>query len=559
MPGRSSSRRSRRAARTPDGRLRLLAVGFVVALAVLAGRAALLSASSSGLSAMADQQNQRTAQLPAHRGSIYDRAGELLAVGEDRQTIYATPSMLTDPMKAAERLGRVLKIKPSKLYRALSDRKSGFAYVERMADPKLARAALALKIPGVGSYPEELRVYPLHSVAAQVLGFVGTDKTGLDGLELSLDKVLRGRPGSETVVQDLNGRVLRTERAKEPVDGKDVHLTIDADIQFRAEQVLRHTLSTFHAKSAVAIVMDPRDGSILALANAPTLDANKYASYADLASDRAVTDTAEPGSIFKVMTVSAALQSKVVTPSWGAWLPPTLQIDDKVIHEAEPRGTEYFTVRRILVDSSNVGAATLGMKLGETRLKEWIKKFGFGKPTGVDLPGEASGIMPGYWSLATTGNVPMGQGISVTALQMARAYCAVANGGILLKPRLVSQIGDEVIPADKGHRILSPTVSREVLSMMVDVVKEGTGVEAQIPGYQVAGKTGTAQMADPVHGGYMKQYVASFIAVVPASHPQLVVLVMVNQPSPIIWGGSVAAPAARDIAQFALQHLKIAP
>ena len=559
MSARSRSRRSRGGPKTPDGRLRLLAVGFIIALAVLAGRAVLLSATSDGLSAMAAQQQQRTVELPAHRGSIYDRTGELMAVGEDRQTVYATPSMLDDPMKAAQQLGHALKISPSKLYRALSDHKSGFAYVAREVDPALAHKALALGIDGVGSYPEELRVYPLRSVAAQILGFVGTDKKGLDGLELTLDKDLRGRTGSETVVQDPSGGVLRTTQVRKPADGEDVRLTIDADIQFHAEQVLRHVLSTLGGKNAAAIVMDPRDGSVLTLANAPTLNANEYAAHADQARDRAITDVMEPGSIFKVITMCAALQTGVVTPDQTFWLPPTITVGGKTIHEAEPRGTEKFTLGQILVKSSNVGAATLGVKLGQSRLQQWIDRFGLGKPTGLPLPGEAAGLLPNYWSESSLGNVPMGQGISVTAIQMARAYCAVANGGILLKPRLVAQIGDQVQPADKGTRILDENVAHEVLRMMVDVVKEGTGTSAQIPGYVVAGKTGTAQIPDPVHGGYMKKYLSSFIAVVPAAHPQLVVLVMVNQPTLAYYGAQVAAPAARDIAQFALQHLKIAP
>jgi len=464
-------------------------------------------------------------------------------------------------MTAAQKLGRVLNVKPVKLYRSLSDRQSGFAYVSRTADPVLARKAVALDIRGVGSYPEELRVYPLRSVAAQVLGFVGTDKKGLDGLELALDKELRGRAGSQVVVQGLGGSVLRTERVREPVEGKDVRLTIDADIQFRAEQVLRDTLARFHGTTATAIVMDPNDGSILTMANAPTLDANKYGQDISCARDRAISDVTEPGSIFKVLTVAAALQEEVVRATDSFVLPPVLHVGDKEIHEAHPRGTQVFSVRRILVESSNVGAATLGSRLGHKRLQKWIGQFGFGKPTGVPLPGEAAGLLPGYWSSATVGNVPMGQGISVTALQMARAYCAIANGGVLPEPRLVAQIGDQVVPPSKGRRILNEKVTRQVLDMMVDVVATapGTGQAARIAGYEVAGKTGTAQMADPVHGGYMKRYVASFVGVVPAGDPQLVVLVMVNEPTASVWGGEVAAPAARDIAQFALQHLKIAP
>jgi cell division protein FtsI/penicillin-binding protein 2 len=431
--------------------------------------------------------------------------------------------------------------------------------VARKTDPVRARKAVKLGIKGVGSYPEELRVYPMKRLAAQVLGYAGTENKGLAGLELLYDKELRGRSGEQEVVQDPAGRVLSTERLKEPVDGKDIRLTIDADIQFEAESILVRTVRDFSAKAATAVVLDARDGSVLAMANAPLIDANHYGRKPKHTRNRIVTDVFEPGSIFKPLTIAAAIEEGLVEPETEFVLPPTLHVGDKVIHEAHPRGTETFSVRRILVESSNVGAAVIGMKLGQAGLKKWIRAYGFGAATGVEYPGEVTGQLPDYWSLATTGNVPMGQGISTTVLQMAAAYAILGNGGVAVRPRLVAQVGDEILAPAARRRVLSEQTAAQVLDMMAGVVASGTGKQARIAGYRVAGKTGTAQKVVDGQAGYAKgRYMASFLLMVPARDPRLLVLVVADEPHPI-WGGVVAAPAARDIAEFALAHLKIAP
>jgi cell division protein FtsI (penicillin-binding protein 3) len=555
------ARRRRRpvSAARGDGRVRLLSGLVLVALLVVAGRATLLAATSHDLSAIAARQQTATVSLAAHRGAIVDRTGKQLAVGRDRQTVYATPRVLKDPDKAARRLAAVLDVEMGPLRRALSDSDSGFAYVARKVDPVLARKAVKLGIKGVGSYPEEARVYPMKKLAAQVLGFAGTENKGLAGLELLFDEQLAGRSGSQEVIRDPTGRVLGTERLAAPVDGKDVRVTLDADIQFEAENILACTVNSFYAKAATALVMDPRDGSVLAMVNAPLIDANRYGRRPRYTRNRTVTDVFEPGSIFKAVTVAAAIEEGLVTPDTELVLPPTLRVGDKVIHEAHPRGTETFSVRRILVESSNVGAATLGMKLGKERLMEWIRAFGFGKPTGVEFPGEVAGLVPGYWSLATLGNVPMGQGISTTVLQMASAYATLGNRGLAVPPRLIAQVGDGVRAPRPGRQVVSEQTAAEVLDMMTGVVDSGTGKEARIAGYKVAGKTGTSQKVLPGQAGYAKgRYYASFVLMVPAHDPQLLVMVVADEPHPI-WGGVVAAPAAREIAEFALAHLKIAP
>ncbi len=554
-------RRPRRAAATGfgDGRVRLLTGLLLVALLVVAGRATLLAATSNDLSAIAASQQTKQVDLPAHRGAILDRTGKELAAGREQHTVYATPSLIEDPETAARRLAQALGVKAAPIRRALQDRRSQFAYVARKVDPAAARRAVRLDIPGVGSYPEELRLYPMKKLAAQVIGFAGTDNKGLAGIELAFDDELSGTPGSQDVVHDPAGMVLSTERRSEPVDGKDVRLTIDADVQFEAENVLQATVGSTGAVAAQAVVMDPQDGSVLAMVNVPRIDANRYGKQPQNARNRVVTDVLEPGSIFKVVTVAAALEERIVTPETAFVLPPSIQVGDKEIHEAHARGTETFSVRRILVESSNVGAATLGLKLGKERLMEWISAFGFGRPTGIDYPGEVGGLVPDYWSLATIGNVPMGQGISTTVLQMAAAYATIANGGVAVSPRLVEQVGDDLRVPKAGRPVIGAGTAAQVLDMMHDVVESGTGTRARIPGYEVAGKTGTAQKVLVGQAGYAEgRYIASFVLLVPADEPRLLVMVVVDEPHPI-WGGVVAAPAARDIARFALAHLKIAP
>ena len=546
-----------------DGRIRLLRILAVAAFLAVGGRAIALASTSSDLQRMAEGQQQSVHTLPAHRGTIYDRAGHELAVGELRQTVYATPYLLKDPAKAARQLCGVLQI-PSRekrwaIAKALADEDSGFCYVARKVDPEKAARAVALDIPGVGSYAEEKRTYPLKGVAAQVIGFAGLDNVGLAGIEQQCEKALRGQDGSEVVLRDPAGHTLRTLRAQRPVPGASVRLTIDADIQYQAEEILEDTVRDFGAKAATALVLDPRSGELLAMANVPRVDDNVFGVDVANERNRAVTDAYEPGSIFKVVTVAGALSDGVTSPTTKYHLAPTIKVADRVIHEAHARGTVTYTTREILVNSSNVGAVTVGQRMGQERLVKWLDHFGFGEATGVDFPGEAEGIVPAEWSGSTIGNIPMGQGVAVTPLQMACAFGVVANHGVWVQPHVVAQVGEEVTPKASRHRVLSAKVAHQMVSMLTDAVEEGTGTEAQIAGYKVAGKTGTAQKALTDGSGYSKSaYIASFVGIMPAGHPRLVVLVSVDEPHPI-WGGVVAAPAVREIGEFALQHLEIAP
>jgi cell division protein FtsI (penicillin-binding protein 3) len=540
--------------RLVNRRIRLFLAVLALAFGGLLMRATWLQGvRAESLSSVGRTQHREDVTIPAGRGTIYDRRGVELALGERATTVYA------NPMQAVK---RTLGLDADRLYPKLADRSHGFVYIARQADPAQAAALQRLKLPGLGFYTEERRSYPQRSVAAQVLGYVGIDGEGLAGLELQFDDALAGRPGKETVVKDPSGRVIDVQNQQAEVPGRDLYLTLDHSIQANAEEVLRETVRKWNAKSASAVVLDPRTGAILAMAVQPGYDANRYPSAPrDLQRNRAVTDTYEPGSTFKLVTVAGALSEKLVSPSTRFTLPYTLEVADRVIHDAEERGTVNYSVSQILAHSSNIGAITLAEMLGKTRLTKWISRFGYGHTTGVDFPGESPGIVlpPDKWSGSTIGNVPIGQGIAVTPVQMAAAYAAVANRGVWSRPHLIDHVAGGGRPSLHRHRMVSERVAAQVMAMLKGVVAEGTGQFAAIPGYQVAGKTGTAQKPDS-HGGYATgRYVASFVGIVPASRPRLVVLVAVDEPQGAIWGGVVAAPAFQQIARFDLQYLELPP
>jgi cell division protein FtsI (penicillin-binding protein 3) len=542
-------------ARLSNRRIRLLLVLFVVAFLATFGRAVWLQAiQARPLDRLARGQHHATVEIPAARGSILDRNGVELAIGKQAITVYANPRHVADPRATAIAAGRALRIDPDRLYPKLADRSRGFVYVARKADPKRAQALKALNLTGLGFYPEERRVYPQGPVASHVLGFAGLDNRGLSGLELALDRRLGGRNGKQTVVRDPSGRTLDVLSAVQAIEGSNVRLTLDHTLQANAQSVLLRTVRRWGAVAATAVVLDPRTGEVLAMASEPGFDANRFSETdRDVQRNRAITDTYEPGSTLKVVTVAGALSEGLVAPSTSFWLEPEIRVSDRVIHEAHRTQAERMTVAEILSRSSNVGTITLARLLGRSRLETWIERFGFGKRTRVGFPGETPGILPFYWSGSTIGTLPIGHGIAVTPVQMAAAYGAVANGGVWIRPRLVAD------RPTRHKRVMSSAVSSQLMSMLRDVVIEGTGTEAEVGGYQVAGKTGTAAKPDP-RGGYSKtRYVASFVGVVPASDPRLVVLATVDEPRGAIWGGVVAAPAFQQIAHFALQYLEIPP
>lgn len=553
-------------ARLVNRRIRLLVGVFACIFAATFARAAWLQAvEAQGLDALATSQQRETLTVLARRGTIYDRSGSELAIGARAITVYANPKQVRDPRGVAEQVGVALELDPAKLYPLLADRNRGFVYLARKADPKLAGALEAKGLVGLGFIPEERRTYPQKSVASEAIGFAGTDNKGLAGVEFGLDRVLAGASGSESVVRDPFGRVLKVLETKPVKEGRDVYLTLDHTLQGQVERILGAARTQWAAKAATAIVMDPRTGAMLAMAVEPGFDANKFGELKEgRERNRAVTDTYEPGSTFKVVTLAGALESGMVTP-WDQYtLRPEIQVADRVIHDAEPRGTETMTVSQILFQSSNVGVITLALGLGKERLASWIDRFGFGHRTGIDFPGESRGIVlpPERWSGSTIGNVPIGQGIAVTPMQMAAAYATIANRGVEVQPHLVDRVEGEGARKAKRRRVLSAETAKEMTAMLRQVVgnDQGTGQEAQVPGYSIAGKTGTAAKPDPVLGGYStSKYVASFVGFLPASNPRLVILVAVDEPKGAIWGGSVAAPVFSQIARFALQYLEVPP
>jgi cell division protein FtsI (penicillin-binding protein 3) len=547
--------------RAANQRIRLLLAVVVLLFAVTLARAAWIQAvNGPAYEAMATRQHRETIQLPASRGTIFDRTGAPLAIGEQATTVFADPRLVKDPKAAAIAAGKALGLDPDELYPRLADRSTRFVYVLRKADPLKAAQLERQKIPGLGFYVEELRTYPQGSVASHVLGYAGVDNRGLEGLEHSLDRTLAGRPGSETIVRDPFGRAIDIVASRPERPGRNVRLTIDNQIQASAEAVLGDTVRSWDSKGATAVVLDVRTGAVLAMANAPAFDANRFgATPAERRRNRAVTDVYEPGSTFKLVTIAAALEDGVVSPTTPFVLPPQIKVADRWIHEAHARGTERMTVRQILANSSNVGTVTIAGELGADALAGWVTRFGFGRRTGIDFPGESPGMaLPlSDWSGSTIGTVPIGQGIAVTPIQMATAYAAIGNHGVLRTPYLVDRVGSSRTKRPHGRRVVSKATATRLMAMLRSVVVEGTGTEAAIPGYTVAGKTGTA--AKPENGRYVAKYVASFVGLVPAAKPRFAILVAVDEPHGAIWGGVVAAPAFARIAQFVLQYLEVPP
>jgi cell division protein FtsI (penicillin-binding protein 3) len=548
-----------------DGRIKLLFIVFLGLLFTAAARAGYLGAvQGSRLKRAATTQQVSNVDVPALRGAIVDRTGKELAVTEQADDIAVTPYLIKDPAKVAQQLSPIVMEPATQILPKLVRRDTGFVYIARQVPAVRAARVKRIASDGIELIPKGRRVYPMSWTASQVLGWVGSDGHGLAGLEYSQDKALRGQDGARRVVKDALGQPIAMRDTTPTVPGKDVRLTIDSAIQQKVESVLRGVGQVFRPKGATAIVMDPHTGAVLAVANWPRVDANDVAgSPASARENLAVGMTYEPGSTFKAITVAGALEEGRVKPSTQFYLPVNLQFYDRTIHDDEVRGPETLTVQQILKYSSNVGADLIGKTLGPNDFDKWVRAFGFGKPTGLDLPGEERGIIlpVSRYSGASMGNLPIGQGEAVTPIQMATAYAAIANGGVLRAPHVIESVGGKRVPEPKGKRVISPLVASQLRTMLKGVISEGgTGVDAAIPGYQLAGKTGTANKPDPIHGGYSdSQYVASFMGFVPANKPKLLVAVVVDTPQGAIYGGSVAAPAFKNIVGFAVPYLGIDP
>ena len=539
-----------------DRRIGILFIVFVALLGLALARATYLGSVRAGsLERAAATQQVSNVTVPAPRGAITDRDGAELALSESADDIVADPYLIKNAVSASAELSSLLGMPQLTVLNLLTKPHTGFVYLAHLLPASQANAVSDLRIPGISLIPETRRVYPRGDEAAQVVGSVHLNGDGASGIEYRYNGVLEGTNGLRRIVNDAIGQPISIDDLKPTVPGKTVALTIDSGLQQEVERVLAEVGAEYSPQGATAIAVNPATGAILALANWP---ANGSAS--DL-QDQAIGLNYEPGSTFKAITVAGALQNGVVTPNTPFDIPPVLQFADRQIHDAEDHGYETLTVAQILKYSSNIGADLIGEKLGAKQFDYWVHRFGFGQPTGVDLPGEQSGIVLRWWqySGSSMANLPFGQGESVTPMQMVAAYSAIANGGILRAPHVVQSVGGKPTALPRGHQIISATTASQLRDMLRGVLADGgTASGAAIPGYDMAGKTGTANIA--IDGHYSDSaYVASFIGMVPTDHPRLVVAVVVNQPHGSIYGGSVAAPAFQQIVGWAVPYLGIPP
>jgi cell division protein FtsI (penicillin-binding protein 3) len=550
-----------------DRRIGILFLAFLALLSFALMRAAYLGSLGAGsLQRAAATQQVTKLVIPAARGTITDSHGFALAMSESADDVVADPYLIKNPQVVAQQLAPLLGKPFTTVLADVTKPHTGFVYLaHRLPGTQAAAvqsAAKRLHIDGINLIPQVKRFYPRSWEASQVLGFVGAQGEGLGGLEYKYNGVLGGHDGVRKVVSDARGQPISVNNVQPTVPGKTLRLTIDAPLQDYVEQVLAGVGAQYSPQGATAIVANPRTGAILALANWPRVNSNDPLAAPQLAwQDQAIGFSYEPGSTFKAITVAGALQDGLITPNSLFGIPPMLQVYDRQIHDAETHGFETLSVADILKRSSNIGADEIGMKLGAQRFDYWVHRFGFGSPTGVDLPGEQRGIVLHAWQYSGTSiaTLPFGQGEEVTPIQMVEAYDAIANGGVLRAPHIVASIGGQPARVPRAKRILSPAVASELRGMLRGVLADGgTASGAAIPNWDMAGKTGTASIV--VNGKYSSAaYVASFIGMVPTNNPKLVVAVMVDRPQGSIDGGSVAAPAFQKIVGWAVPYLGISP
>ncbi|MBN1193598.1 MAG: penicillin-binding protein 2 [Coriobacteriia bacterium] len=561
-----SSAGKKRPSRT--GRFSSLLALLLIALLVVAGRLVYIQMIvGPEYAAAAAEQRTRDIVLSPQRGFILDREGEVLAESMEARTIYAVPSSIVDKEGTAAAIAATVGGDAAGYLEKMS-RDTTFVYIARKVDVSRAKALQELEIEGLGFLEDSRRVYPSNELACQVLGFVGVDDEGLSGLELFYNDTLAGEPGRLIGERDTKGRPIPggVTFEEEAVDGQDIVLTIDKDIQYQAQIALAEAVTEWGAKAGSIVVMDPRNGEIYAMASVPQFNPNDFGGYdEDAYRNRPVADTYEPGSTIKSLTAAAVIDSGLYEPTSMFELPPTIQVGGRTIHESHDRPTMVWSLTDIVTNSSNVGAVKLGMALGEEGLYEYFSRFGLTEITGVDYPGEVKGWLPSpdQWSSSSIGTIPFGQGVSVTTLQLARALSAIANGGDLVTPHFLAS-APESTEEDMEWPLktaISADTAASMRLVLTDVVNEGTGSAAAVAGYQVAGKTGTAQKArtDGQPGYEGGKYVASFSGFLPAEDPRVLIIVNIDEPSRAIWGGTVAAPTFSRVAQFCVEHLKIPP
>lgn len=553
-----------------DHRKRSTAILVIVAviLTVFIGRLVELQAfRGSALASEATNQRLKEISLPATRGAITDAAGNPLAVTVQAYNVTADQTLIADPVAAATAMAPILAVDPAALAARLTgDRR--FVYVAKNITPENWQRIADLGLPGILKEGTSKRVYPAGDLAASLVGFVGADGKGLGGLESGLQDVLAGTDGEQVYERGQGGRAIPTAQHSktEAVAGSTVTLTIDRDIQYTAQKALADKVAESRAESGSVVVMDPHTGKILALATVPTFDPNDISkSRSSDLGNRALSDVFEPGSTAKTMTMAAVIDQGAATPNTGFTIPGTLKRGDKVFNDDVPHGTWYLTLTGVLARSSNIGTILASERIGSRTFNQYLRKFGMGQPTGLDFPGESKGSLMPYkdWSQTSFPSMVFGQGMSMNAVHVASVYSTIANDGKRVTPSLIESItapDGTVTPGATPEEtvVVSPKTAKTVLAMLENVVSEnGTAPKARIPGYRVAGKTGTAQVAVP--GGYGREVIASFVGVAPADKPELVVAVTIVKPQVGRYGGQLAAPVFKEVMMSALKTRHVPP
>ncbi len=530
--------------------------------------------------AKAAGQHSMVVRLEPRRGRILDRNGEEMATSLKRKSIGVWPRQLKSPPEAAAALARVTGMSSAGLLRSFKG-ESPFVYVKRKVEPSTSERVEDLGLDGVGLLPEAKRYYPRGILAAHVLGFVGMDNTGLEGVECRFEKSLRGRPGYCRSVRDARGQEVAAWREVmvPAVAGDDVFLTIDSTIQHIVESELDRAFRCEEGeqgkrgskrqlvKGATAIVMDPRTGEVLAMASRPTFNPGDFGAHGPVVwRNRAVGDCYEPGSVFKIVTAAAALDAGLFSPDERIFCENgAMRIGGRIIHDVHGYG--WLSFREVIQKSSNIGVTKIGKRLGRERLYRYVRSFGFGERSGIALPGEGTGIVRPMrtWTSSSMASIPYGQEIATTPLQMAAAVAAIANGGVLMKPAVVKSVrgpGGEQryeMQPTRVRRVVSEETARVMSDILAGAVEKGTGRNAALRHYRMAGKTGTAQKVGPDGRYSHTKFLASFVGFVPAEAPELVIVVMVDEPTGSYYGGRVAAPVVREIAKRSLRYLAVVP
>jgi len=552
------------------GRTRLFALVLVVWASVVVGRLVQVQiAQGSRYRARAQRQQERRIEIKGSRGSILDREGRELAVSVEASSVYAIPDDVTDAHAAALALAPLVGMTPAEVQERLKSER-GFVWIRRQVDTDAGARVLALKLAGVHIVPEPKRFYPKGRLAGAVLGFVGTDDAGLAGLEHLYDKTIRGKPGEIVALTDARRSrygEAETESSRPAQEGASLVLSLDSGVQFAAERELDAAMTEHRAKSGSVVVLDPWNGEILAMASWPEVDPNDFArTPPEGRRNHAIADSYEPGSTFKIVTGSLAVDESVVTLDeiidTGDG---TIRIANTTIQEADHHRYGALTLGGVLEHSSNIGIIRVGMRLGAKRLYDGARSFGVGQPTGVDLPGENSGIFRplARWSALSNAEISMGQEVSLNALQLARIGAVIANGGRLVQPHIVTKIlepGGRVraIASPEPVRVVSESTARSLSNIMVGVVERGNSGKAAIPGFSVAGKTGTAQKAGM--GGYLPgHHIPNFVGFAPAEAPRCVAVVVLEEPQGKYYAADVAAPLFSRVMSQTLGILRVAP